>query len=193
MKLFLCSLLLSLTFEISAQDSFTKNLDPVIKEEFNKIRKLGSDTVIIYEQFCVGCQMLYHIKPGEKVPEPCVYERFIRGKIYWKLNNRYYSKQIACVSEADTEAVETSDEIFEYFFSNLDRFESIDRYTVNGIFLPPIPEHTSYEQLSVYTPKINHQILLAEQQKDSVIWGTYEWIPPTIEIMEKVEKTFSEF
>lgn len=81
-------------------------------------------------------------------------------------------------------------EVFEYFFSNLNHFKSIEKYHFDGKFFPPIPAHTTYEKLSIYTPKINRQILLAEQQKDDPDWKNYEWIPPTIEIMEIVKKTF---
>jgi len=190
MKSLLNFLLFTLTFNTSAQVKFTRNLDPFIRQEFKKIKNLGSDIVIVYEQYCVGCEIVYHLKPGEDVGAPCVYEGFERGKIYWKLNNRYYSKEIACVSDAIIKAVEVNSEIFDYFFSNLDHLKSIKKYKFHGKFFPPVPDHTSYEKLSIYTPNDSHQIYLAEQQKEDANWKTYEWIPPSIEIMEIVEKTF---
>ncbi|MBB2151430.1 hypothetical protein [Pedobacter gandavensis] len=191
MKVTLFFLLFTSILKTSAQVKFTKKLDPLIREEYKKIRNLGSDTIIIYEQYCVGCEMIYFHKQGsEDAIRECVYEGFIRGKIYWKLRNRYYSKEIACINDANIKIAEVKGEIFEYFFSNLNKFKSIERHKFNGRFFPPIPDHTSYEKLSIYTPKISHQILLAEQQKDDTNWKTYEWIPPTIEIMEIVEKIF---
>ncbi len=190
MKSLLFLLVFILTFKTSAQVRFTKKLDPFIREEYRKIRKLGTDTIIIYEQYCVGCEVVYSLSPGQEVGAPCVYEGFERGKIYWKLNNKYYSKEIACVSDANIKVVEVNSEIFDYFFSKLDHFKSINRYKFTGKFFPPLPIHTSYEKLSIYTPQIIHQLFLAEQQKDSTDWKTYEWIPPTIEIMKIVEKTF---
>jgi hypothetical protein len=53
-----------------------------------------------------------------------------------------------------------------------------------------VPVHTSYEKLSVYTPDTTHQVYLAEQQKKDANWKTYEWIPPSIKIMEIAEKPF---
>lgn len=191
MKLILFFLLFTSILKTSAQVKFTKNLDPLIKEEYKKIRNLGSDTIIIYEQYCVGCETIYFLKQDSKeVAKECVYEGFIRGKIYWKLHNRYYSKEITCINDANIKTVEVKDEIFGYFFSNYKQFKSIERHKFSGKFFPPIPVHTTYEKLNIYTPKISHQILLAEQQKDNTNWKTYEWIPPTIEIMEIVEKTF---
>ncbi|MGY3053600.1 hypothetical protein ACVWYG_001800 [Pedobacter sp. UYEF25] len=190
LKSLLFFLLFTLTFNTSAQVRFTKNLDPFIREEYKKIRNLGSDTIIIYEQFCVGCEIVYFLKPGEEVGAPCVYEGFERGKIYWKLNNRYYSKEIACVSDANIKVVEVNSEIFDCFFSNLDHLKSMKRYKFHGKFFPLVPVHTSYEKLSIYTPNNSYQVSLAEQQKEDANWKIYEWIPPTIEIIKIVEKTF---
>lgn len=191
MKLLLFFLLFNLTFKTSAQVRFTKDLDPFIREEFKQIRDLGSDTIIIYEQYCIGCEIVYSLKPGEEVSAPCVYEGFERGKIYWKLDNRYYSKEIACVSNANIKVVEVNSEIFDYYFSNSGSLKSMKRYNFHGKFFPPNPVHTSYEKLSIYTRNNSHQVYLAEQQKEDANWKTYEWIPPSIEIMKLVEKTFS--
>jgi hypothetical protein len=50
MKLMLFLLLSNLILTTSAQVRFTRNLDPLIKKEYKKIRSLGSDTIVIYEQ-----------------------------------------------------------------------------------------------------------------------------------------------
>jgi hypothetical protein len=135
--------------------------------------------------------MRYTVKGGSaNIRKPCVYEGFKRGRIYWKLNNRYYSKEITCASDSSAKVLVANGEIFKYFFSNLNHFESIQKYKFSGKFFPPIPVHTSYEKLSIYVPNNSRQIYLAEQQKEDANWQTYEWIPPTIKIMEIVEKTF---
>ncbi|MET3113334.1 hypothetical protein AAKU52_001057 [Pedobacter sp. CG_S7] len=80
MKLFLFFLLTPLMLKTSVQVRFTKDLNPFIRKEHKKIRNLGSDTIIIYEQYCVGCETISFIKDGSReVGIPRVYEEFIRG------------------------------------------------------------------------------------------------------------------
>lgn len=182
---------MTITLKAPAQDAFFKDLHPFIINEFKKIRELGADTIFIYEKYCTGCEVR---KSAEQNSElglvSCVYEGFLQGKILWKINNKSYSKVISCASD-NSKTMEITSEIFEYFFSNLNRFKSVNKYKFNGRFLPPIAAHSSYENLRLYTPKIIHNAGLAEQQKEDTNWKNYEWIPPTIQIMKMIEKTFS--
>ena len=191
MKPLLFLFFITMTLKASAQVAFTKDLDPLIIKEFKEIRKLGSDTIFIYEKYCIGCEVIKSVKQAAGVELiPCVYKGFLQGKIFWKLNNKYYSKVISCTS-IKNKIIETNGEIFEYFFSNLDCFKSLDKYKFTGKFFPPIPAHSTYEDLRLYTPKVIHEVSLAELQKEDKNWQIYEWIPPTIQIMRIVERTFS--
>jgi hypothetical protein len=97
---------------VSAQNS-SEHLDTVVRTFIKSLNSKGIDTVLIYQDYCVGC--VHSFKPGEDI---CVFKGFfIPTYILWLDNGQTYMTKKDNCFDYSIISIRT-DSVWRFLFSN---------------------------------------------------------------------------
>ena len=105
------------------QIAFGQHPDRAINDRINyqlaKLQKEGVDTLCIYQEYCVGCEVLWKNKNDR-----CDYEGYyISAHIYWKKNGlSYMTAKDNCFDYSTVKIV--ADSLWGFYFRNVNEIKS---------------------------------------------------------------------
>ncbi len=114
-KLFILITLLS---SITTQSLFAQNSDSLlnvrVKTQVDSLTKIGIDTIIVYNSYCVGCEVLWKNKRDR-----CAYEGYyINARLFWKHKGlTYFTAKDNCFDY--TTVTITADNLWQFYSKNI--------------------------------------------------------------------------
>ena len=151
-------------------------MDFIFQQDYIKLKEQGIDTFITYHRYCEGIMAF-----SKDVPSRC--EGFGDAFILWKSKGKYYIKRVVCYGEPSEKVVKISSKPFDAYFKYLPISRRCEKYKDNAVDILPRGEDGCSEELTLFSPKINYQINIAELQKTSKDWQKYSWIRANLEII----------
>lgn len=147
-----------------------------------KFKSEGVDTILIYKEGCVGCQVLFTDSNDCKFNSG--YEEVYI--FFQKMGSIYLKKLNECSLFFPIEV--QNKEIFNFYFTNKNTFDEQIQfyndlkdsiYSGKHIFLPPVPSHHDYNSISFYCPELEIGFKVIEEfeydEKGNPKYLNYTW------------------
>ncbi len=153
------------------------SIDPFLRQEIKSLQKQHIDTIITYLYYSIGSEVFQN-------EHNTTCDQFITTWIFWCKNGRYLAKQVDCRREISEQPIRSiSSKPFEFFTLNKSLILA-NRNLQKGQFYPPIPVHHYGEEMVILINKEINFIDIAETQRTENIWSKYEWVEPSIQLID---------
>ncbi|NHA06526.1 hypothetical protein G7092_22145 [Mucilaginibacter sp. HC2] len=119
-------------------------IDDRIKHQVAILRKEGVDTICIYQEYCVGCEVTWNNKSDR-----CDYDGYyISARLYWKKNGlSYMTAKDNCFDYSTAKIM--ADSLWGFYFRNMNE---IRKDTIRSFQYIKIENNTT----KIYTSAIDH-------------------------------------
>ena len=170
MKTLSAILFFLLTINAFGQITIEDKWSTPIKNEFNSIKEIGADTLLVYYK---------EFGPWTSLPDSC--NSISSLWIIWSKGDKYYAKKIECSQTNSNPPVLVSSMPINYFLKNITRLKN--RKTDPTSELTFQTDGTT-EHLVFMTSKNRVFINIADFQREDKTWRNIDWVNASIKVID---------
>jgi hypothetical protein len=162
-----------LTINVSGQIAVEDRWATPIKNEFNLIKEIGADTLLVYYE---------EWGPWTNLPDSC--NSIPSVWLIWSKENEYYAKKTTCNQSTPNPIVKVSSIPIIYFVRHIG--DLVNRKIDDNLELAYKSDGTT-EHLVFMTSKNQIRLNLSDFQREDKKWKNLNWINATIQAIDTIK------